>query len=74
MGKAKKISFGIIRLGWENNIYIYIYIYIHIKIDYKIGSETVKWHYMAWGLEPVGGSNEHSKKPLGSIHRGEFLV
>jgi len=39
-----------------------------------MGRETVKCYFLAWGLEPVGSSNEHSKKPLGYIQRGEFLV
>jgi len=50
-----------------------MYIYIYIKIDYKMGREIVKWHYLVRGWEPVGGSNEHGKKTLDSIQRGEFL-
>ena len=38
-----------------------------------MGREIVKWHYLVRGWEPVGGSNEHGKKTLDSIQRGEFL-
>ena len=64
-----RVGSGEENIVWHNSTWLG-----KLYIDCKMGREIVKWHYLVWGWEPVGGCNEHSKKTLYSIQRGEFLV